>query len=319
MRGINHAEDFSWSNAPRFGGGGGTTTQTGTSSTAPWANQQPFLMEGFGQAANLYDNPANWPQYYPGSTYVPLGTSQLTSLQQLQGIGLNQTPALNSAEKASSWVTSPQYLAQTQQPFNQSNEVLSNEMSPGYLNPWNSGSFGTVVNNTIASVLPSITSSFIGGNRSDSGLATQAASQGLANAVGGLAQNQYNTNQQIQQNAVAQAANNYMTQQGNQVKTIAEAPFIDQSVVSDVNSGLQAGNQIQQDAQNARNADIQHWNFNQQLPWNMLSQFQNATGGNYGGTTTGTQTQPYYSSTGANVATGVGAAASVAASIAAII
>lgn len=305
MRGILHQEDFGWSNAPRFGGGGGTTTSSTTQNTTPWSEQQPYLLQGFQEADKLFNN-SPWPQYYGGNTYVPLNSSQNGAINSLFGTGMQGgTSSLQEAQSNAANTLAPSYTNGTQPQFNQGQGVLSNEMSSGYLNPWNSPSFNTVVGNTIASVLPSVTSSYLGGNRLDSGLATRAASQGLTDAVGSLAQNQYNTNQQIQQNAVAQAGNNYLTQQGNQMKALSLAPMIDQQAVSDLNTAFNAAGQDQQNQQNLVNADIQRWNYNQSLPFNMLGQFQNSVAGNYGGMSTGTQTQPYYSNTGANIMSGV--------------
>ena len=313
MRGILHQEDFGWANAPRFGGGGGTTSSSQTTNTTPWTAQQPYLLQGFDYANTLF-NDRPWPGYYPGQTYVPYNSTQTNALGEIANIGAaGGTSALHNADSTAANILSPSYTATTQPAFNQTQGVLSNELSPSYLNPWSSPSFNTVVGNTIASVLPSITKSFIGGNRLDSGLASSAAAQGVTNAVGGLAQNQYNTNQQIQQNAANLASTNALQQTGQQINAMSMAPFIDQSVLGDINSAFQAGSNLQQNQQNLTNADIQKWNYNQSLPWNMLSQFQNATGGNYGGNTTGTQTQPYYSNTGATLMSGGLAAAGIAA------
>lgn len=57
-------------------GGGETKTVTTTSDQSPWAQQQPFLVEGFNRARGLLDSDA--PQYYPGQTVTdtPAATTQ---------------------------------------------------------------------------------------------------------------------------------------------------------------------------------------------------------------------------------------------------
>jgi hypothetical protein len=107
------------------------------------------------------------------------------------------------------------------------------------------------------------------------------------------------------------ASNNLLTQQGNQIKSAAVAPSVDQAQISDLGTGLSAAGLLQQNQQNTLNSDIARWNYNQALPFNMLGQYQNYVGGTgYGGTTTGQQTTPYYSNTGANLLSGgIGGAA----------
>jgi hypothetical protein len=63
------------------GGGGkggsqpsGFTNVTQTQNTQPWAPQQPYLQQAFGQAQNLFQN---WtPQYYPQSTVAPINNEE---------------------------------------------------------------------------------------------------------------------------------------------------------------------------------------------------------------------------------------------------
>jgi hypothetical protein len=392
MRGINHREDFGWSNAPRFGGGGGggTTTQTTNQNTTPWSGQAPYLSELYGLAEHNYTSAQ--PNYYPNSTYVPMTGLQNNIATGVEARGLlGGNEALNGANSTLASTLSPGYTAGTaggfqagqnaltsmangsygnsasgamgsgigalgsiaggnyqsaaSPAFNAANSVLGNELSAGYLNPWNSPSFGTVVNNTLASVIPAsvipaTTASFINGGRSDSGLAQRAATMAATDAVGNLAQNQYQANQAIQnaavgqasqnnQNAVGNAINaagqagslygtigglqqgaansataNYLTQQGNQLKGAALAPGVDQQQMGDLTTALQTAGMTQQDQQAALNADIQRWNYGQMLPWNQLGMFENAVvgTGSPGSTTTGTQQTPYYTNPVANAA-----------------
>ena len=164
MRGINHAEDFGWSNALRFGGGGGgTTTSTQTQKADPWAGLQPYLTGGqvvtsgdpnqgaafggtgaatsntvsnvpglFPEAARLYQTGA--PQYYPGGTYVPLNAGQQAALSKAYDIGMSGgTPTLQQGAAANQFGTSPGYTAQTQGTFNAVNPTIAGVGSGSYL------------------------------------------------------------------------------------------------------------------------------------------------------------------------------------------
>lgn len=282
-----------------FGGGGGSTNTI--QSTTPWAGQQPYLNNIYSGAQNLLASQA--PQYFPDSTYAPVTPQQYGIASQLINTGTSGgTPALQSAEGAATNTLSPGYTASTSVPFNQGNSVLSSELSSNYLNPWNSPSFQTVVGNTLASAIPAATSSFTNGNRGNSGLETRAATMAATDAVGNLAQNQYQANQAIQNSAQQNAANDYLTQQGNQIKAMGLAPLIDQTSMGDLTQALQASGMSQTDQQNMIAAAMQRYNYGQMLPWNQLSMFENAiTGTGSPGAQTSTQ-QPYFTNPIGNIA-----------------
>lgn len=284
---------------------GSTTT---TQSSSPWSGEQPYLTDIYAQAQNLNKN--STPQYYPNNTYAGLTPQQNGIMSQMINYGTSGgTTGLQAANQNLTSTLSPGYTSQTGGTFGQGNSVLSNEMSSGYLNPWNSPSFGTVVNNTLGSVIPATSASFINGGRSDSGLAQRAQTMAATDAVGNLAQSQYNTNQNIQNSAASQSANNYLTQQGNQVKAAAIAPIVDQATSGNLGTALQTAGMNQTNNQNQISADMARYNYNQMLPYNQLSMYEQAIAGmgNPGGTTT--STQPYFSNTLGNVtsaATGLG-------------
>lgn len=300
-----------------FGGGpSGNTTSTQTST--PWSGQQGYLTDIYSQASNLDQNAT--PQYYPNATYQPLTPVQQGLMSNLIGYtGLGGGSAIQAANQNLTGTLSPSFTNQTQGTFDQGSKVLGSELMSNYLDPNNSPYYRTAVSNALASALPAASASFINGNRSDSGLATAAETSAAANAAAGLAQNQYNTNQGIQQNAVGQSATDLMTQQGLQGRNALVAPVVDQGIAGNLSTALNTAGMSQTDIQNQINANIAKYNYGQMLPWNQLGLYESAvTGtGSPGGTTT-TQ-QPYYSNTGANVLAGVGTAASLAASAAVII
>lgn len=297
------------------GGGGNTTT---TQKADPWSGQQPFLTGGAADQPGIYSSAAAAfqgaaPQYYPGNTYAGLTPAQQAVQGQMINFGQSGGgDALQAANSGIASTLSPNYTSGTQGQFSAGQGVLGNELSAGYLNPWNSPSFNTVVGNTLAKAIPVATSSFTNGNRSDSGLATRAATMAATDSVGQLAQNQYQANQAIQNSAASQATSNYLTQQGNQVKAAGLAPLVDQTQMADLTSALQASGMSQIDAQNQIQAAMSRFNYGQMLPWNNLSLYENAimgTGSPGGQTST---SQPVFDNTFGNVATGVGTAAALA-------
>lgn len=340
MRGILHSEDFGWSNCPRFGGGSsGTSTVYQEANNQPWSAQQPYLESLFSSAKNLTQNPSNYPQYYPYPTYAPMNDMQTNAVNDIYGLG---TQGGTSSLQASNNALTGQLNAGTsasQGGFNQAENVLGaqaagfgagatgqtsgetqnylNSMIGGStLNPWSSPGFQSVVGNTLASVLPQTTASFINGGRTDSGLASEAATQGAMNAVGNLAFNQYNTQQNLQQQAVSQGlqqqgiqqsaadqlANNYLNQQGNVIKGAAVSPYVDQQTGADLTNAYNAASQLQSNAQNMITGQENAWNYNQDLPFNMLNEYSNIVGNTgYGSSSTSQTQQPYYSNTLSNL------------------
>ena len=337
MRGINHADDWGWSNAPRFGSE--STPSTTTSTSAPWSGQQPYLSGLFSQAQNLATN--YQPQYFGGDTYAPLtdlqkgvagkiaGTGLLggsTALQtannsvtgmQLPGYTADTNTAFQSANPQIAQIAGGSALSGTQGAFGQGQNYLSNMLSGATLDPNSAPGFQSLVNSTLADVLPTTNASFIKGGRSDSGLAQRAATSAATDAVGKLGLNYYLGQQQLQDSAAKQAAanqatglnatlgagglasSNLLTQQGNQIKASGIAPLLDQQQMADMTAGLNASGLSQQDQQNQINAAIQRFNFNQMAPWNTAGMYQGLINGQYG--SQGTATTPYYSNTTANL------------------
>lgn len=287
---------------------GNTNTVTNNS---PWSGQQGYLTDIYSQAQNLDQNSV--PQYYPSDTYAPL-TSQQTGLMS-NLIGATDTGGDSGLQSANTSLTndlSPAYTAQTQGTFNQGTNVLGNELSSSYLNPANSPTYNTAIANAEAAALPAANASFVNGNRSDSGLAQAASTSAATNAAAGLAQQQYDTNQNIQNSAASTASNNFLTQQGNQSKDLLTAPMVDQAQTSDLNTALTTAGMGQTNNQNQINANVAAYNYGQMEPWNQLGLYEGAVTGTGSPGSSSTTSAPYYSNTAANVASGVGAAGSLA-------
>lgn len=78
-------------------GGGGGGTNTIEKSQEPWAEQKPYLLEGFKQAQDYLAG--NNPQYFPGSTVAPQSQQTQQAIGQLASFG-NSPGMLPQAQQA---------------------------------------------------------------------------------------------------------------------------------------------------------------------------------------------------------------------------
>lgn len=257
-------------------GGGGSSQPSGQTTTVqksdPWSGQQPYLSDFFQQAQNFYQggntgfNPQNAPQFYQGSNNPgPQSTVAQFTPAQLQAQGLEQQQGLSNLGPGS--VAS-----------------AANTANAGILNanPANNPAFQQMSQNVLSQVVPGLESTFNQGNSLNNPGAAFAVSQGATSALGNL------------------AYQDYTNQQANQLKALALAPTTQgmnyQNIGAIQDSGAQQQALNQQNLQGA----INQWNYQQQLPLQMLDQYGNAIQGGYGSTST--LTEPYYSaSNGANI------------------
>jgi hypothetical protein len=244
-----------------FGGGGsssGTTTEN--SVTQPWSGQEPYLSQQYQTAQALYNNPADYPQLYPGTT----------TGSQVAPMNSTETQAITDAGNASAGNSALQSAGNTLQNYN-SGAMLSAQ------NPY----FQQMAQTVAAQDQPALTQSFNAGNDMNNPGAAFAVSQGLNNAIGNLAYQNYNTQSTNQLTSAADSAQNNNSQ-----------------VVSNQNA-LTAGQAGQTQAQNVLGSQIQGYNYNQQLPYSMLNQYIQETMGNPGSSTS--TTSPYFSNTASNL------------------
>jgi len=367
---------------------------------------QPTFAAGQGALQNAI-NTSNYAQDASMPAYM---AAQGALTNQLSGGALaTAQPDYNLANAALSGEIAGGNAQATAPAYGATQNYWTNMINGSTLNPWTSPGFQSVVDQTLANTIPQTTASFIGGGRTDSGLAQRAASEGATSAVGQLAFNQYNAQQQLQAQAAQQAAsqmvaqqqlqqnatqmgiNQYAAQQGlnltgaqiagqqlaqqqgagttaaqvagqqlnaqqqlvqnaaqlagqqyqgeqgyqqsaaqqgqqgylGQLSDVINAanavPGLESSQQSAMGLGYQSGAEEQAQAQQQLTDYVNRVYYNEELPWNMLSLYQNAVGTNYGSSTQGYNQSPYYSNTASNVIGGVAGAASIGASIAAIV
>lgn len=236
--------------------GAGAGSSGSTSNSSPWAGQQPFLSDTFSQAQNLYNSYT--PNYfgYTGtgngnatqtgsSTVAPMNSQETGAINQIGDLGINGTQGMNTANNAV-------------------NQYANGSMLSGN-NPY----FGSVVDQIRSSMTPGLMSAFSQGSTDNPNIA-YAASQGLGNAVGNAASQNYETQTQNQLNAANMAPNLYGAQ------------------LSGANAALTAGQTGQTQAQNQLNNQVNAYNYYQQLPYTQLNNYSDLVQGQYGQATTNT-------------------------------
>lgn len=257
-----------------FGSGSPSGNTTTTNTSAPWAGQQAFLSGSanpnltgsssptgvFQSAAQLYNNPSDYPQMYPGasngSMTAPFSPLQSTAYNDIGNTGLN-SPLMNQD-------------AATQQ------SILSGSMlSQG--NPYQQAELQSLN----SQVTPQIESQFTQGNNMNNPAAAFALGQGLGSADANILGTNYNN------------AQNQLTLES------LYAPQTYSSQLQGQEAAATAGGAQQTQAQDVLNGQINAYNYNQQLPYQMLQNYAGLVNGNYGGTST--STQPYYNNTAQNL------------------
>lgn len=238
----------------------GKKNLSSTSTSAPWSEQSPYLTYGFEQAKQNYQNPL---QYYPNQTYVD--PSQYTN----QGLDILGSPNQNIT------AAQDQNLSTINGDYLNSNPYLQQAID--------SASQGTIRNYNQA-VIPGIQSQFSGAGRFGSG--AQKSVQDQANYTLGQNLSNISSNMSYQ---------NYNNERQNQMSAVNQAPTIGNAQAQNY---LTAGQAQEGYGQNQINDAINRFNFNQNEPNQRLQTYLDSINGNYGGTTTGTQANPNYQTSG---------------------
>lgn len=242
------------------GGGGSQTTET-----EPWVSQQPYLKDIFSEASKLYGDQSSWPTYYWGNTVAPFNPMEMTALQQQAQTAFGPMP-----EQAASMANANQWLL---------GPALKAESNP-YLEGYIESALNPVVRSFNEDVLPNIRSGAIqagqyGGSR-------QGIMEGIA--ADRLQQNMLDTTSRITGDA-------YNRGLDNMIKAIALQPQVMQTglmpgqTLGNVGSGLRTMDQLFIDSYMGRHG------YNEQLPLEMLTYYNNLVSGGFGGTGTSSYEQ----------------------------
>ena len=255
------------------GGGGSTTT---VQKADPWVGQQPYLLDIFRQAQQLYNSGGMAPNYYPGQTVA--GQSQWTqdALQMQANRATAGSPLIDSASNAMSNITSGNALANNQG-LNTLNDLAQQD------NPYVDELFSRA-NNQVQS---SLDSNFNRAGRYGSGAHEAAA----ADAANNLANQMYSSLWDKRADAAGTAGQLYNTGIGQQVVAGQAGQQLANQAYTDAAALSEAGGMMDDYNQQLINAAIDKYNYEQQQPLTALSNYNQLIQGSYGGTATSTAKQ----------------------------
>jgi len=225
------------------GGGGSSQTKSELDPTV-----KPFVQYGLEQAKQLYN--ANTPQYYSGQTYVGPSEQTQAALQATQQRALQGNPLLPAAQRQQQDVISGQYL-QNNPYFNQALAGAAQGATQNY-------------NDAIAQAQSSLSKAGRFGSNVGADIQNRAATtlaNTLANKYGELSYQNF-ANERAMQNQAAQYA-----------PTLAQADYADISQLANV------GKTAEDYQKTALQADIDRFNFQQNLPYQKLSSYLGAAYG----------------------------------------
>jgi hypothetical protein len=262
------------------GGGGGSSqpqTVTQTSTQQPPAYLQPFLTDIAKEAQSQYQSGS--PSYFPENTFVPQSPETQQALSALTNRATTGSPLQAAGNQ--------QQLGTVQGDYLNSNPGLVGAID---------AAVRPVTQNFQNAVLPGIASQFSAAGRYGSGAQADAlgnASDAYMRNVGDIGSNLSFGNYNMERGIQNQAAQN--------APSMAAADYTDPSRLAAV--GQQQETYSAAELQDA----INRFNFGQNLPNQKLGQYSSAIyGQNQGGTTSATQTSPYYSGNTALAGLGAG-------------
>jgi hypothetical protein len=253
------------------GGGGGGSTNT-VQKADPWSGQQPYLTDTFGQAQSLYNNYN--PTYYNGTTQGAYGAGDFSGT--VAPLSNQTNDYLTAAQNLGTQGTATEGATNTQ---------VNNTLNGDYLNAGNPYLSATM--NSAMSAAQPLASKFENSNRYGGGAADNAIASAVTNTLG------------------QSAYQNYNDERARQIQAASLTPNLSQTSWNDLAQLNNAGTVADNYNQNLATANVNKFNYMQQLPYEKLNQYAAITNnGSYGSQGTSTQTQQMYRNPWASAAGG---------------
>jgi len=238
------------------GGGGSKGSSTSTQGIDPAV--KPYITYGLGEAQKLYQS--STPQYYPNQTYISPSAQTQSAFQAAQNRALAGNPLLPTAQQQQEDVISGKYLANNPF-FNQAMAGAGQAATQTYWDAVNAAQSGA----------------------SQAGRYGSGAQANLFNRAGTTLSNA------LLNKAGELSYQNYAAERARQEAAAAGAPQLAAADYQDINQLLQVGQGMEDYQQRALEADINKFNFEQNLPYAKLSNYLSAAYGAPSGTVTQTQ------------------------------
>lgn len=308
---------------PGFNGGGKNSgSQTQTTKAEPWKEVQPYLKEGYARAQDLYA-PGNGPAYYPGQSYAPTDplTNQARNMTEYYANN-GMMGDLGAVRGAYGNTLNPSALLNN--PLMGDNKLLhAMDQDNPYLDDYVRRAMRPVQEQLTEKLLPSIRSGAV--NTGQYGGSRQALAEGTAigdatDTMGDISARMYSDAYGQGLNAYGQglnAVNAGLGRYGEGINAQLRSAMSGQDMM---NTSMmpasvlgQLGQQYEGDTQKVIDSANQRFGYNQNLPYNMLSDYMNILNGadNFGKTTGSTSTQGGSN----NLLGGLGAVMSLASAI----
>lgn len=222
------------------GGGGGGQTQTSQTGIDPML--KPYISYGLNEAQNLYRSAT--PQYYQGQMYVSPSQATQGAIQANTNRAMAGNPLLPAAQQQQQDVISGNYLNSNPY-FNQALGGAAQAAQTQYFDAIKQAQGGA-----------SMAGRYGSGVSADlQNRAATTMSNTLANKYGDLAYQNYN-----QERARQEAAS-------------GAAPQLAAADYNDINQLLKSGQSMESYQQKALDADVNKFNFEQNLPYSKLSTY----------------------------------------------
>jgi len=256
------------------GGGGGGQQQQSQTGIDPIL--KPYVSYGLEEAKNLYQGES--PRYYAGQTYVDPSANTQSALTAAGNRAMMGNPLLPAAQQQQQAVIGGQYLNSNPY-FNQALAGASQGATQTYMDAIKAAQGGASMAGRYGS----------GVSADIQNRAANTLSNTLANKYGDLAYQNYNA------------------ERGRQEAAAMGAPTLANADYTDINQLLKTGQAQEDYANTALQADINRFNYNENLPTAKLNQYaQYLSGTPQGSTTTSTSSGGKIVCTAMNEAYGFG-------------
>jgi hypothetical protein len=222
--------------------GGSPKPQTSTTSSGIDPSVLPYVTYGLEKAKNLYSGEG--PQYYQGQTYVGPSGQTTSALGSAEQIARGGNPLVSGALQQQQDVIGGQYLG--------ANPYLEAALRPGQ-----------------QSAIQAYNQA-IGGTRSQASQAGRYGS-GAQNQLESLSQQ--NLANALTNQAGQAAYQNYAAERGMQNQAAQYAPTLSQARYQDVNQLMNLGQIGEGYQEKALQADIDRYNYEQNLPYQQLANY----------------------------------------------
>lgn len=276
-----------------------TETVYNTSTTQPWEVQQPFLDYGFNQARSLYGQ--GGPSYYGGDAVANFSPYQNQALTRMNERSINGSSVNQNAQNTLNATNRGAFLNN-----NPANQYLSGTARGDFLNsnPYMDANY----NNAAEQVMGNINSQFASGGRYGSGIHQDVMGKNLGDMASQMYGNNYANERQNMIGAANSMQGAFANERQNMMQGVAMSPSIANQDYYDMAMQNQAGGQIQSQAQAEIDANMARHAFEQNRPYQNLQNYNQNVSGNYGQSTSGSQTNPIYEPSFGQQALGYGMA-----------